>query len=178
MVHSNGKIIGLLVWMLSCNVQYSLCTIPMHNMNALCDIKHEDIDIAFLSAVTMPAGNSTCSDKLWRPAGMQMVEIFRYAINEINTNIDIFRNISVGYVIMDNCLTDVISLAKALSFIRDNTLLAHEMYAGQLNMTQIVPAKQIMDGKKNKHEDNVCLREEIPMFDNVAGMTQPDLSNV
>ncbi len=171
MVHSNGKITGLLIWILSYNLQYCQCTITIHNMNALCDIKHGDIDIAFLSAITMPAGNSTCSNKLWRPAGIQMVEIFRYAIDEINTKIDIFRNISVGYVIMDNCLTDVISLAKALSFIRDDVLLTHQMYAGQLNMTEIVPAKQIMDGKENSHEDNVCLREEIPLFDNVAGMT-------
>ncbi len=157
---------------------FSLCTngdrvIRMEDLNALCDIKHGDVDIAFLSPVAKPRNDGTCSDQIWNPYGVQMV--FRYAINEVNKRLDILPNITLGYIIMDNCMTDVVSLARALSFVTEEENLQNTHVMDENNITfsknDAVHSEKpkSMQGKHN----NLCMKEEIPLFDNAAGLVGP-----
>ena len=149
--------------------------IRMQDLNALCDVKHGDVDIAFLSPVAKPRNDETCSDQIWNPYGIQMVEIFRYAINEVNKRLDTLPNITLGYIIMDNCMTDVVSLARALSFVteEENLQKTHAMDENNSTFSQ----NDAVDSEKSKSNqgkhDNLCTKEEIPLFDTVAGLVGP-----
>ncbi len=146
-------------------------TIETENLNALCDVNHGDIDIGLIQSITKRAGYGSCSDEILATWGPQMVEMFRYAINEINDNNEILPNITLGYIIMDDCLTDVVSLARAVSFIAKDEKKS-------TNYIPISPStddtsKSLQQTTKNDTTENVCLTEEIPLFENAAGIIGP-----
>ena len=58
-----------------------------------------------------------CSETLLGTLQTQFVQAMVFGIQEINKRSDILPNITLGYVIMDDCTSENVALARAMSFI-------------------------------------------------------------
>ncbi len=57
------------------------------------------------------------------------MQVFKFAIEEINRSPHLLPNISLGYVFMDSCSRDIVALARALYFIPDKGGMRQESSA-------------------------------------------------
>ena len=94
-------------------------SVSVPKLNGVCYEKPGDLNTGLLVSVSGRGKDEYCDKGLgsqWRP---QYVEAFKYAIEQLNNRDDILENITLGYVIMDTCGTDLAALARSLYFIPD-----------------------------------------------------------
>ena len=94
------------------------------NLSGKCYLDLRDLNIGINVYVSARGdGNMYClpqlDPRLWR---VQNTEAMKYSFMEINNNKDILPNISLGYVMVDGCNRDIVSLARTLSFIPDRNM--------------------------------------------------------
>ncbi len=88
-------------------------------LNGVCYVKEGDINIGVFNTLSKPGTDKYCSDALLEPTRTQYPEVTKYAIAEINNSTTLLPNISLGYVMIDTCTTDLVALARTLNFIAD-----------------------------------------------------------
>ena len=86
-------------------------------LNGVCYVKEGDINIGVFNTISRKGMKKYCSEELLEPTRTQYPEVTKYAIAEINNSTKILPNISLGYVMIDTCTTDLVALARTLSFI-------------------------------------------------------------
>ena len=101
-------------------------------------------------------------------------QVFRYAINEINQKEDLLPNITLGFIIMDDCFRDLTALARSLTFIPDIPKQAEYslMEINENFTTNVWPSNH----KENNGIKEICgpFIEPVP----VAGLVGPRTSKM
>ena len=69
------------------------------------------------SIKTYNSSQGVCSKKLLGSIQTQFVQAMVYSTNKVNSNSYLLQNISLGFIILDDCTRDHIALARALSFL-------------------------------------------------------------
>lgn len=76
-----------------------------------------DINLGGFLAITEYSKDFLCSHKMRFPMILQYVEALVFAINEINQNSSLLQNITLGYVILDDCVKQSAATAQAVRFL-------------------------------------------------------------
>ncbi len=83
-----------------------------------CYIQEGDITLGVLTMVHAPgSGGEFCSSHLMGPFGAESPLAMKIAVRGINDNPSILPNISLGFVIMDDCAKDTTALARSIAFL-------------------------------------------------------------
>ncbi len=90
-------------------------------LNGMCYVKQGDINLGVFNTLSRKGTDKYCSNALLEPSRAQYPEVTKYAIAEINNSTTILPNISLGYVMIDTCTTDLVALARTLNFITGPT---------------------------------------------------------
>ena len=80
-------------------------------------VMHGDLDIGGIFRVHEYEQGKVCGTRARNTKGFQYLESMVYAINHVNKRDDILPNISLGYVILDDCLNQQTAYSRALQFI-------------------------------------------------------------
>ncbi len=88
-------------------------------LNGRCYYQPGDINLAIFAPLSNKGSEEFCSDKLRANSRPQYIEASKYALSEVNNNNDIIPNITLGYVIMDSCIRDLVALGRSLSLVPD-----------------------------------------------------------
>lgn len=76
-----------------------------------------DINLGAFFAITEYSKESLCGERMRFPLLQQYVEAVVYAVNEINQNVTLLPNITLGYVILDDCVKQSAATAQAVRFL-------------------------------------------------------------
>lgn len=76
-----------------------------------------DINLGAFLSISEYSKDSLCIDKMRFPPLMQYVEALVYAVSEINRDPHLLTNITLGYVILDDCLKQTAATAQAVRFL-------------------------------------------------------------
>ncbi len=120
MAPSKQQIYHILISLLICNTFFSnvLTDVALEVPRTIpeCYAKDGDIILGHLLPIRTRGAGHVCIKELHSDYIMQYVEAFVYAIQKINLNHNILSNISLGFVILDDCASTLQSLGKALFF--------------------------------------------------------------
>ncbi|CAG5121182.1 unnamed protein product [Candidula unifasciata] len=91
-----------------------------------------DINLGAFFAITEYSRESLCVERMRFPLLLQYVEAVVYAVNEINQNPSLLPNITLGYVILDDCVKQSAATAQAVRFLPrfQNTV---DCYSGHIH---------------------------------------------
>ncbi|XP_045192244.2 metabotropic glutamate receptor 3-like [Mercenaria mercenaria] len=88
-------------------------------------IEEGDINIGVILSIHSSNSLFNCTDNIEDIRNVQNVEALSYAVREINNDINILSNLTLGFVVLDDCQSPSIALARAIQFmpsdIRSNT---------------------------------------------------------
>ena len=97
-------------------------TVPLNSLNWSSYSEHGHLNIGAVFPInTYDTKQRLCSESLLGTLQTQFVEAFVFGIKEVNKRNDILPNITLGFVILDDCTNDRVSLARAMSFIPRKT---------------------------------------------------------
>ncbi|XP_052788467.1 metabotropic glutamate receptor 2-like [Mya arenaria] len=80
-------------------------------------IEEGDVNIGAILSIHSSISLFNCTDTIQDARKIQNVEALNFAVQEINKRSDILPNISLGFVILDDCLSPSIALARAMQFM-------------------------------------------------------------
>ncbi len=118
-MNNHGDNISSILLILQFVITLSNGTIVIPGLRGKCHGKLGDLNLVLLQQISRPGTDHLCSETLasvWRP---QYVEAFKYAIQEVNARPDILPNVTLGYLVMDTCMRDMVALARALHFMTE-----------------------------------------------------------
>lgn len=79
-------------------------------------VKEGDINLGFLIHVYRYSISGFCSNE-FRPSGAQWTEIPAFITERINSNETLLPNITLGFVVFDDCQKDLTALARSIYFV-------------------------------------------------------------
>ncbi len=86
-----------------------------------CYIKNGDVNLGVLFAVHYPGTDDTlCSDQLLGRFGVEAPVSLSLAVERVNHDQTLLPNITIGFVILDDCAKDVTSLVRAMAYLPSN----------------------------------------------------------
>ncbi|CAH1779221.1 unnamed protein product [Owenia fusiformis] len=80
-----------------------------------------DVNLAGMFSIHTYSETETCGDTLRDIATIQNVEAMVFAIHNINENTELLPNLTLGYVIVDDCSKDTTALGQAMRFMPKNS---------------------------------------------------------
>ena len=76
------------------------------------------LQLGILTPIHHPGDSSSfCSEQFYAPVVMEILEAYVYAINQVNTNLSLLPNTTLGFVVLDDCFWDMAALSKAVYFL-------------------------------------------------------------
>ncbi len=96
----------------------------IQGLEAKCYAKIGDINIGLLLPIHGAGVGEFCGSQLYSVDRVKAVEGFVYAVNEINSRLDLLPNITLGFVVFDDCHRDVTALARSTQFVPDQNTKA------------------------------------------------------
>lgn len=92
-------------------------------------IEEGDINIGVILSIHSSNSLFNCTDNIEDIRNVQNVEALSFAVREINKDADILPNVTLGFVMLDDCQSQSIALSRAIQFMprdirenKDNTL--------------------------------------------------------
>ena len=107
----------LLICLVAVLPRCSLGRISVPRLDGQCHLRRGDLNIGLLFSARGEGTEMLCSDGLFVPVALQLVESFKFAVEEINARQDVLPNITLGYAILDVCMDDLTALARSLYFM-------------------------------------------------------------
>lgn len=88
-------------------------------MPVQCSVRIGDVNIGAMYANNEATRDrdTYCTDHLRNDNALQTIEAIRYGVNMINSRDDILPNISLGYILLDECNKDMGALSRAIQFL-------------------------------------------------------------
>ncbi len=122
-----------------------------------------------------------CSETLYSLDGPQFIEIIKYAINKVNMDKDLLKNITLGHIILDTCTQSTIALARALSLISTNVKTNITSDINPSASAWVLNGENKNGSENNNNNDNnddtFDCGDKMNFFDNVAGTIGPGFSS-
>ncbi|KAK6185981.1 hypothetical protein SNE40_008103 [Patella caerulea] len=107
-----------IVYMICCG--FLVCGYPPEIFNKSYEyIQCGDINIGAVLSIHMSEDNRNCGQSIPLFPSIEYVQAVIFAINEINNRTDILPNVTLGTVILDDCLMPSMVLARAMQFMPD-----------------------------------------------------------
>lgn len=94
--------------------------ISIPNLSMDCYIQEGDLNIGYIKQIHKMNTDNFCGEELESSLELQFVEAFRWAIDQVNAKADLLPNMTLGFVILDDCGRDLTALAKSLYLIPSN----------------------------------------------------------
>lgn len=91
----------------------------IRNQPPLRYIRHGDLDIGCIISGLGYSVDSLCGNKPFVNSSFHFSEAIAYAIDELNQNEDILPNVTLGFVIVDDCMKETTATVQALSFVKE-----------------------------------------------------------
>ena len=127
-----------------------LGTVYVPNLNGLCYIKQGHLNIALIqSSQERGRGQRYCGQEIISGSRPQFVEMFKYALNEINLNPNLLGNIKLGFVVVDACRNDLVALARSLYFMPD--IKDHWSHLVSMNVSYTEPYVKTCGAELNRY---------------------------
>ncbi|XP_041349206.1 metabotropic glutamate receptor-like [Gigantopelta aegis] len=82
-------------------------------------IRQGDINLGAIFSVYKYSAERPCGNSLRSPIVLQFIEAMVYAVERVNNDSSVLPNVSLGFVILDDCLKASTTGAQVLSFIPD-----------------------------------------------------------
>ena len=93
------------------------CQFSVPGLNYEAYVNEGDINIGLLTYVHQYSSDSFCSEDTWMSEAHR-TEIASYVTELINRDDTLLPNITLGFVVLDNCLKDLTALAMSMYFVR------------------------------------------------------------
>lgn len=91
---------------------------PIANMTHITWQRPGDLTLGVILSLSVADPHTSCGRKLRRPSALHRLESLVFAVDEINRRTDLLPNITLGFVIMDDCSLETVALLRALHFIQ------------------------------------------------------------
>ena len=75
-----------------------------------------DLVLGAILPLQQRVSGQICADEVW-PAAMQAAQAFIFAVGDVNADPTVLPNITLGYVLQNDCKQDNVALAKAIKYI-------------------------------------------------------------
>ncbi|XP_064633068.1 metabotropic glutamate receptor-like [Lineus longissimus] len=98
-------------------VTFATGLVPVPNMDYKAYVKLGDINIGAIIPVHQYHFNAPCGGSLRELGVLQRMEALVFAVEEINNRTDLLQNITLGYIILDDCYKESTAVGKALQFV-------------------------------------------------------------
>ena len=76
-----------------------------------------DINLGAILSIHSPDSLFSCKDYIQDVRNIQTVEALNFAVKEINNRNDLLQNLTLGFYILDDCLSTQLALARAIQFM-------------------------------------------------------------
>ncbi|KAL4235379.1 hypothetical protein ACF0H5_007015 [Mactra antiquata] len=108
----------LLRYMIRCYIVSIAVSFPDYVYQAEYKWKEEgDLNIGAVLSIHSSDSLFNCTREIQNVRNVQNVEVLSYAVKTINENKDILPNLTLGFVVLDDCLSPSIALARAIQFM-------------------------------------------------------------
>ena len=114
------RMLGLCIFMLGLRNGVDAFSVPGLELDAYIEVG--DINIGVLMPIGTMSPKRLCRTKWLSPERFQLIEATPYVVKQTNRRTDLLPNITLGFVVMDNCHRDITSLGKSMAFLSEGEL--------------------------------------------------------
>lgn len=161
-------------------VTFAAGMIPVPNMDYEAYVKLGDINIGVIIPVHQYNFKAPCGGSLRELGVLQRMEALVFAVEEINNRTDLLQNITLGYVILDDCYKESTAVGKALQFVTakdtcDANVTASQQCANETTSYDVIGLIGSESSANSMSIAKISNLYKIPQLSYLA--TSPELDN-